>query len=1362
MEKDMHEVSNLITDGEGGAKVVAGRKAPTVIAQTERRDRKVVAAVKALASQPSQRGFVAEGMSVTWTRLQYSVPSTNSKWCCLRAEDDATIYRKKVMMNVTGGVAPGNLLAVMGPEGSGKSLLLHMLAGRLQDDPNFRGSIDPEGSGKSLLLHMLAGRLQDDPNFRGSIDPEGSGKSLLLHMLAGRLQDDPNFRGSIEFSGKPFEVHLPLPLPYLPFNPHSPEGSGKSLLLHMLAGRLQDDPNFRGSIEFSGKPFGATLRREIGFVENDVDLQANLTVKETLMFAAMLRLPEGTEEIDQIVRVEHVLDSLELTHCADKVIGRTGRNAVLYNELRRLAIGVQMIVNPPLLLLDEPTSGLDGAMALRITRALHSYALAGRSVVATMKQPSAKMFSLFTHLLLITDGNPIFFGAAGAALPYFDSIGYTMGADTSAAEFFLDLTAPEAADASIHFGTSTNLIRLWATGDAAREIERAAMPSTAATVSQASAKSGEGGEGQGNGDVEVGEGVGEGTRVRDVDASMDWRGVSGGGGGGIGGGGRGGGGSGKRWVTSWGLQFRVLAQRHLLSYRVVNQDWIFVAVVAVSLLVCTLLPGEACWQVRLVETLWHVRSYRVVNQDWIFVAVVAVSLLVCTLLPGEACWQVRLEETLGHLLSYRVVNQDWIFVAVVAVSLLVCTLLPGEACWQVRLEETLGHLLSYRVVNQDWIFVAVVAVSLLVCTLLPGEACWQVRLVETLGHLLSYRVVNQDWIFVAVVAVSLLVCTLLPGEACWQVRLVETLGHVRSYRVVNQDWIFVAVVAVSLLVCTLLPGEACWQVRLVETLGHLLSYRVVNQDWIFVAVVAVSLLVCTLLPGEACWQVRLEETLGHLLSYRVVNQDWIFVAVVAVSLLVCTLLPGEACWQVRLVETLGHVRSYRVVNQDWIFVAVVAVSLLVCTLLPGEACWQVRLVETLGHVRSYRVVNQDWIFVAVVAVSLLVCTLLPGEACWQVRLVETLGHVLSYRVVNQDWIFVAVVAVSLLVCTLLPGEACWQVRLVETLGHLLSYRVVNQDWIFVAVVAVSLLVCTLLPGEACWQVRLVETLGHLLSYRVVNQDWIFVAVVAVSLFVCTLLPGCLWYKRDPTTAEGIRDMAGLIFFSQFFWGLIPMLTSVITFLEDRKSVQKEQEDGVYHISAYYAARTLLSLPYEILPPVFYSCIVYWMTGLNPSGGRFVLFTLVLVLDTMVASSIGMAVGTATSTVKQAISIAAILQLLSVMVVHFLSLNPPAWVGWTQYLSFSTYVNKLLMRINFDSAESFTGNCSASNTSSSTAANTCSCAATLELSGLRNPLPGSGWLEACILVAMLIFFRLLALLIVKLRLQSWRWHRNGRT
>ena len=129
-------------------------------------------------------------------------------------------------------------------------------------------------------------------------------------------------------------------------------------------------------------------------------------------------------------------------------------------------------------------------------------------------------------------------------------------------------------------------------------------------------------------------------------------------------------------------------------------------------------------------------------------------------------------------------------------------------------------------------------------------------------------------------------------------------------------------------------------------------------------------------------------------------------------------------------------------------------------------------------------------------------------------------------------------------------------------------------------------------------------------------------------------------------------------------------------------MKKEQQDGVYHLTAYYAARTLLFLPFEILPPLLFNLIAYWMAGLNPYFGRFVLFSLVLILDTMVASSLGLAIGTFAETVVQAIGIAAIVQLLSVVVVHFLVLNPPAWIGWTQYLSFSTYVFKVGIQLSW--------------------------------------------------------------------------------
>lgn len=76
-------------------------------------------------------------------------------------------------------------------------------------------------------------------------------------------------------------------------------------------------------------------------------------------------------------------------------------------------------------------------MALRLTRALHSYARAGRTVIASMKQPSNRMFSFFTHLLLTAEGNPIYYGPASTALSYFDSCGFSPSPDSSPAEFFL-------------------------------------------------------------------------------------------------------------------------------------------------------------------------------------------------------------------------------------------------------------------------------------------------------------------------------------------------------------------------------------------------------------------------------------------------------------------------------------------------------------------------------------------------------------------------------------------------------------------------------------------------------------------------------------------------------------------------------------------------------------------------------------------------------------------------------------------------------------------------------------------------------------------------------------------------------------
>lgn len=62
-----------------------------------------------------------------------------------------------------------------------------------------------------------------------------------------------------------------------------------------------------------GAPFSKRLTQKMGYVDLEVAaLQSKLTVKEMLLYAARLRMPQATEELDRIVRMEHVIDSMDL------------------------------------------------------------------------------------------------------------------------------------------------------------------------------------------------------------------------------------------------------------------------------------------------------------------------------------------------------------------------------------------------------------------------------------------------------------------------------------------------------------------------------------------------------------------------------------------------------------------------------------------------------------------------------------------------------------------------------------------------------------------------------------------------------------------------------------------------------------------------------------------------------------------------------------------------------------------------------------------------------------------------------------------------------------------------------------------
>ena len=76
---------------------------------------------------------------------------------------------------------------------------------------------------------------------------------------------------------------------------------------------------------------------------------------------------------------------MNLLSCADQLIGGGKNKSISKSEMKRTAIGVELITDPMLVLLDEPTSGLDSHKALSIVKLLKNLARKrGKTVVSTI------------------------------------------------------------------------------------------------------------------------------------------------------------------------------------------------------------------------------------------------------------------------------------------------------------------------------------------------------------------------------------------------------------------------------------------------------------------------------------------------------------------------------------------------------------------------------------------------------------------------------------------------------------------------------------------------------------------------------------------------------------------------------------------------------------------------------------------------------------------------------------------------------------------------------------------------------------------------------------------------------------------
>jgi ABC-type multidrug transport system ATPase subunit len=196
-----------------------------------------------------------------------------------------------------------------------------------------------------------------------------------------------------------------------------PSGCGKTTMLKAISGQIKRS----GAVFYKKKLVSGSMLKYVGMVNQESHFISALTVHETLLFNAHLRIPNASlEQIEE--KIEQLLLDFSLEHTKNTKIGEGEEAGLSGGEKRRLAIAIELLSNPDLIFLDEPTSGLDAAEAFSVMKVLKKLSRNhGTTVVLVIHQARLEIFEeTVDRILVMGKGTPIFLGSFTEGIACFE------------------------------------------------------------------------------------------------------------------------------------------------------------------------------------------------------------------------------------------------------------------------------------------------------------------------------------------------------------------------------------------------------------------------------------------------------------------------------------------------------------------------------------------------------------------------------------------------------------------------------------------------------------------------------------------------------------------------------------------------------------------------------------------------------------------------------------------------------------------------------------------------------------------------------------------------------------------------------
>ncbi|ETL82703.1 hypothetical protein L917_17179, partial [Phytophthora nicotianae] len=133
------------------------------------------------------------------------------------------------------------------------------------------------------------------------------------------------------------------------------------------------------------------------------------------------------------------------------------------------------------------------------------------------------------------------------------------------------------------------------------------------------------------------------------------------------------------------------------------------------------------------------------------------------------------------------------------------------------------------------------------------------------------------------------------------------------------------------------------------------------------------------------------------------------------------------------------------------------------------------------------------------------------------------------------------------------------------------------------------------------------------QWKLTKRNTSFIYVRALMVIVMGLIYGSTFYQTDPKDAQ---MTIGILFQATIFMSL-GQTAQVPTFYEARDIFYKQRSANFYRSASFAIANSLALIPQAIGESIVFGSLVYWMAGLVPHAGHFIIFLIIMMLMNLV-------------------------------------------------------------------------------------------------------------------------------------------------